>query len=390
MKTIDWHGLYWEGWGSDLVRPAYSHPAKFARGLIRQIYRHLLAEGHLRPGDVVLDPFAGVACGALDALRHGLIWVGVELEGKHILAGLDNLSLWETRYAPLWPATWGKAYLYEGDSRQLRAVLRGARAPVALVSSPPWASVETCRDRAFWLNDGRKTPPQGREGYGDADGQLAAMPEGPIAAVVSSPGFAGSEHTRASAGVAGQARRGRSSGNDSGGYDTPGNLSAMAVVSSPPFGVGETRDRAPVQEGEIADCITRAYTQDRQGTTAGNLASTPSPDTFWGAARQILDECWAVLAPGAVAVWVVKRFVRDREIVDFPGQWRQVGETAGFRLVEHVRAWVVEDHGLQGAFLGASQPLRRERKSFFRRIYEQGHPKNRIDWEDVLIMRKAP
>lgn len=35
------------------------------------------------------------------------------------------------------------------------------------MSSPPFESVETCQDRNFWLNDGRKTPPQGRDGYGD-------------------------------------------------------------------------------------------------------------------------------------------------------------------------------------------------------------------------------
>lgn len=49
----------------------------------------------------------------------------------------------------------------------------GAAVADAAVSSPPFTGVETCQDRSFWLNDGRAVPPQGRDGYGLTDGQLA-------------------------------------------------------------------------------------------------------------------------------------------------------------------------------------------------------------------------
>jgi len=50
----DWYGLYGEGWGSEIVPEAFSHPAKFSRGLIRRIYEHALEEGWLSEGDTVL------------------------------------------------------------------------------------------------------------------------------------------------------------------------------------------------------------------------------------------------------------------------------------------------------------------------------------------------
>jgi len=59
-----------------------AHPAKYSSKLIRRIYEHILAEGWVRPGDQVLDPFGGVALGALDAMRLGLNWTGNELELK--------------------------------------------------------------------------------------------------------------------------------------------------------------------------------------------------------------------------------------------------------------------------------------------------------------------
>ncbi|MBK7181344.1 MAG: site-specific DNA-methyltransferase, partial [Chloroflexi bacterium] len=84
MDRIEWHGLYAESWGNDLVPEAYAHPAKYSRGLIRQIYAYMLAEGMIAPGDVIGDPFGGQAGGALDAMINGLHWRGVELEPRFV------------------------------------------------------------------------------------------------------------------------------------------------------------------------------------------------------------------------------------------------------------------------------------------------------------------
>ena len=75
-----WTGLYKSGWQKVACVEAFSHPAKFARGLIQYIYQHAIKEGFLVPGNTVLDVFAGTALGAYDAMTHGLHFVGVELE----------------------------------------------------------------------------------------------------------------------------------------------------------------------------------------------------------------------------------------------------------------------------------------------------------------------
>jgi hypothetical protein len=41
MEEIDqWQSSYDDGWQGDIVPEAFSHPAKFSRGLIHRIYQH--------------------------------------------------------------------------------------------------------------------------------------------------------------------------------------------------------------------------------------------------------------------------------------------------------------------------------------------------------------
>ncbi len=94
----EWTGLYKGGWKGECVDEAFVHPAKFARKLIAKIYDHCAQENWIHESDLVLDPFGGVALGALDAMRHGLAWVGVELEPKFCTLGNRNINLWDRRY----------------------------------------------------------------------------------------------------------------------------------------------------------------------------------------------------------------------------------------------------------------------------------------------------
>jgi hypothetical protein len=116
---------------------------------------------------------------------------------------------------------------------------------------------------------------------------------------------------------------------------------------------------------------------------------TSQGEDFWSAARLIVEQCYQVLKPGGMTAWVVKAFVRNKEIVDFPDQWRRLCEACGFETVEIVRAWVVEERGTQVDLWGNGHDLTVERKSFFRRLYEKKYPENRIDYEVVLFMRKG-
>jgi len=82
MMIDEWSGCYPSQWVGMIVPGAIVHPAKFSSRLIRRIYEHITEEGWVKPGDMVVDPFAGVALGALDAMRLGL---------AEVMAGDDNV-----------------------------------------------------------------------------------------------------------------------------------------------------------------------------------------------------------------------------------------------------------------------------------------------------------
>jgi hypothetical protein len=120
--------------------------------------------------------------------------------------------------------------------------------------------------------------------------------------------------------------------------------------------------------------------------TAENMGNSEG-DTFWSAARIIVEQVYQLLVPGGVALWVCKDFVRDKKRVPFTHQWAELCEAVGFEWLHEHRCWVVEDNGTQLALIGEDMDLIKERKSFFRRLAEKrGSP--RIDWESVLCMQR--
>lgn len=128
------------------------------------------------------------------------------------------------------------------------------------------------------------------------------------------------------------------------------------------------------------------YKCHNYGADARNLGNARGDD-FWSAARLVIEQTYAVLMSGGIAVWVVKDFVRNKQRVPFCDQWQQLCEAVGFETVEIARAWLVEDGGMQLAIDGNHKRKTRSRKSFFRRLAEsKGSP--RIDYEQVLFMVK--
>jgi hypothetical protein len=80
--------------------------------------------------------------------------------------------------------------------------------------------------------------------------------------------------------------------------------------------------------------------------------------------------------------------VKNKQRVDFPGQWQKLCEAVGFNTVHLHRAWLIEDKGTQIDLFGNNHTKTIERKSFFRRLAEQkGSPT--IDYEIVLCMEKV-
>jgi hypothetical protein len=439
MIERDWYGCHGNGWNGILAPDAFAHPAKVAFGLADRIYSHCMEMGYLRPGNVVLDPFFGVGGFAYHALLSGLDVVGVELEEKFVTLAQANLDRWQANYGPgnavlddlrdrgLLPP-YGSATLLQGDSRFLCDVLSEAG---GVVSSPPYAeSMGNDGSGIDWSKqaDRSTSHPHGYDGdgYGITPGQLGSM------RVVSSPPYAdGCQHTGGDdsnpehiqggklygVGIAGAVssppyseslasddpdKRGglyrdpkrRNDKTLTAEYgESAGQLGAMRVVSSPPW-----ENQEPVQDNEFFRLhrLEIGRNPDANGGTPGHYGfslgqlGTETTDDFWTAARQIMHQVAALLPPDAVTVWVCKRFVRDKEIVEFSKQWAALGESCGFETIEWIRAWLIEDRGQQYDLFGELHHKQVKRASFFRNLYEKKYPENAIDWEDVIIQRRLP
>lgn len=365
MNAVDWYGCYDGSWQSaPLVAEAYAHPAKVSFNLAERIYRHMLAEGWLQPGDYVLDPFGGIGGFAFHAALYGMRWVGVELEQRFVDLGQQNLELWRTRYAPHFPG-YGTARLLQGDSRRLVEVVTGA---AGVVSSPPYAATVNQSDGANDA-DARLT----RKADAGVDVTQAVNRGGPNS-VLNKPQAYGS---------------------------TPGQLGNMpaGVVSSPPYegsvsGDGERKMASlkwdvGARAGMSNDGMIKRMTEQSgaYGVSDGNIGNDTA-NTFWSAAAAIVQQCYAILRPGGYAAWVTGDFVRNKQRVPFGQQWLDLCVACGFEPVLWAVAWKSEHNGTQAVLFGETQELRKEKVSFFRRLANQKNPDAAIANEDVLFMRK--
>lgn len=340
MIERDWYKCYGQGWGSLCVPAAYAHPAKFSRALIRRIYDHLFEQGYLHEDDIIVDPFGGIALGALHAMQHGCHWIGCELEDRFVQLGQQNIDLWNERYAPHFPK-WGSAIIVQGDSRELAQVV--GQVAGASISSPPY-NLPMSQDHNGSRGGARGTTPSEKGAfvkYGNTPGQLEGLPmkdadhAAQVQGSVSSPP-----------------------------YESTITASEESTGSRSPKWVAQNRPNYDTANDERLNNDGMGY-----GETDGQLGREQG-DTFWSAAKTIVEQTYQVLAPGAVAVWVCKSFVRKKKRVDFPNQWRELGEACGFETVEMIRAWLVEDRGAQFTLFDGLDERKIERKSFFRRLHE--------------------
>jgi hypothetical protein len=372
-----WNGCYPSNWSGMIVPDAMKHPAKFSSKLIRRIYQHMFQEQWLRPGDYVLDPFGGVALGALDAMRAGLRWRGVELEERFYVLGGLNISFWKKRFQTM-PGWSGDAILYHGDSRKLLEAIFKTQ---GVVSSPPYSNSMN-KPNGIDASKLRGNKP-------GKNSQALLDPRYSAGGVVSSPPYA-------------EARIGRESGKGQAGHgdqygDTDGQLGAMpaqnfdAAVASPPFRQTSGGTPEPKQGGVInRSAILRHAAGNRgakgYGETDGQLANEKEDD-FWLAARAVVGQVYLALAPGGHAVWVCKDFVQNHERVPFCDRWRQLCEAVGFTTVHEHHASLVREKGSSQTLEGGTVRHKTESKSLFRRIAEnKGAP--RIDFEVVFCMVK--
>jgi len=378
-KKIDvWEKCYPSNWKGMVVPDAIAHPAKYSSKLIRRIYEHVLEEGWTAEGDSVFDPFGGVALGALNAMRFGLRWRGIELETRFSQIGNQNIALWNSRYASM-PHWCADSELINGDSRNLHDLLLGNCSTVIsslptteigfslALSSPHKAdSIKPGTGSGFDYSKmkhkggGNKTV--GREniakGYGVTSGNLGSMPAGDFSVSISSPPFRQSTGgTGASSGIdAAVIKR-----------HAAGNAGAQAY--------GASRGQlANMREGNLDAIINSQLLES-------------SPEDFWSAARLIVEQTYLALAPGGHAVWVVKDFVKGGKIIPFCDQWRQLCEAVGFVTLHEHHALFTRHNGTSYKLEGGEVEHKKSSKSFFRRVAES-HGSPPIDYETIFCMEK--
>lgn len=330
MQTDDWFKCYGKMWIEEIVSGAYCHPAKFSRALIRHIYAHAIEEEWIKTGGMVVDPFGGVGLGALEAMRRGLHWFGMELEANYCALAQQNIDLWNERYSTKLP-NWGTATILQGDSRQLASRLARASLPAPLqaglcLGSPPYTGF-TASDTGF-------RPPHARAEFGRDETAPSSVQMA-----------------------------------DKGGYgQTAGNL------------------------GNLPDTdFKAALAQMPKGSHAAILEETGAePTTFWSASREILEQVYQILVPGGYAIFVCKRFVRDKQIVEFPTQWAHLCEAVGLEWIHHHKAWQVDKRGAQYTLGGELEERQITWQSFFRKDHAKKYPRLKILWEDILCFVKRP
>jgi DNA modification methylase len=277
----------------------------------------------------------------------------------------------------------------------------------SIISSPPYAESikgdhaeqETAQEsRAKRRTQGGSLGQSQRHGgYGVSDGQLGAMREGSVDGIISSPPYAetiNNQSVKSCVKSVEQRERYNLGGgqlSNPGSYGTtPGQLGSMkegavdAVVSSPPYETG----------GHHKHQMDSWNTNGQgQGTSKEEMGYGTHPaqlggDTFWTAARQIVQQCHTLLKPGGHAIWIVKDYVKAKKIVPFCDNWKRMCESIGFVTACEHRTMLVKDLGVETNLFEPPKPKTKEHKSFFRRLAEKkGSP--RIDWEMVICMEKS-
>ncbi len=240
--------------------------------------------------------------------------------------------------------------------------------------------------------------------YGGTPGQIGQLPSGNLNAIVTSPPYAESvkgEHGETETAAESQAKRqtpGGSTGRSQrhGGYGVAdGQVGALAegqlqaVVTSPPYEKsldthGDGIDWQKACNGKGSRTAGRAAIADGYQGNSGNIGHQAG-ETYWHAMRTIYEQCRLALRPGGYLVVVIKDYVKDGKRVPLCDQTVQLLEHLGFDVFLRVHAMLVKEEVNAGLF--GEHRRKKERKSFFRRLHEKKPGAVRIDWEEVLWAR---
>lgn len=412
----DWHGCYDGSWKRVIVREAFAHPAKFARGLIERIVEHGLKNGYWKKGELIGDPLAGIGCGGIISASRGLRWIGVELEPAFVELARESFGLhrrsWEEFGDPC-------PLIIQGDSRAFARLV--ADQLQAAITSPPYADTINSQSHGIdWSKTENSTGNRKRGdgckqgetfdaqlSYGQTPGQIGALPRGTLDALITSPPYADSvqgQHKEQETAQESQEKRqtpGGSLGQSQrhGGYGvSEGQIGALkaglldGAVTSPPYET-TTESRAndkmsggPARWAGGSDSGARCKNDYHVPSSQGQIGGT-SRETYWEAMAEVYRQMRLAIKPGGVAAIVLKDHIKRGRRVPLCDDTCRLLAAVGFDVFERTRAWLVEEESQPALF---DEPItrRKQRKTFFRYLAEQkGSPP--IDWEEVIWSRTA-
>lgn len=169
-----------------------------------------------------------------------------------------------------------------------------------------------------------------------------------------------------------------------------------AVLSSPPWenqtasakASDEYRKAFDLKKDPRYACRHRGNMWNTEyGASEGQIGNEKG-ETYLSAMLQVYQQLSIVLKVGGVVCLVTKNPVKKGQIRRLDLDTIRLMEACGFALIERYNAMLAEEIE-QGHLFGGPTTKRRERKSFFKRLFEKLHPDLRVDHEDVLFFRKA-
>jgi len=307
------------------IPDSFAHPAKMDAQLCLWI-----TERYTKPGDVILDPMAGMGTQML-ACTIGRDVVLVELEDKFCNMCYQNWQI--VKMKPQLGYEMGTCQIIQGDARNLEGLLADC-----VVTSPPYTNRMDGGMRGSRAGMIPYTDESPDSWYTQRDqSNIGNLPYGSIDSIVTSPPYEGFCE---------------------GGIDKSGE-----------------RLQAKIDKGLISKETARALTKGsmvvnpRYSHSKDNIGNLKG-ETYLQAMLQVYQQCHIVLKPEGLMILVLKNFIRNKQIVPLDLDTIKLCEQAGFEFMERFYRKLPS-------------------QSFWRIIYHQKYPQvKQIEYEDVIAFRR--